>query len=146
MDDVIRTKYPDYWDTYQQVMASYHLSYCNMMITKSEILDQYCTWLFAVLADCEERIDISTYDPQHKRVYGYLAEVLMNVYLRHHHLREKHVVLGQIYEQSPQSKNSWVSLSLRAFVYAIAGRIGLPLPTPQTKRVQHYRKTQEKNE
>ena len=82
MTRVVSELYPEYMETYDAVMGSYNLSYCNMIIAKKSVFDDYCKWLFSILELCEQRCDITNYDTQHKRLYGYLAEVLMNVYLR----------------------------------------------------------------
>lgn len=90
LDEVIRTQFTDYYEEYQRAMNSKNLSYCNMLIAKREIYDAYCEWLFSVLQEVENRCDISQYDAQHKRIYGYFAEVLLNVYVKKHQLKTKY--------------------------------------------------------
>lgn len=87
LDQVIDQFFPDYSSDYSKVMDSCHMSCWNMMIAKREIFDSYCEWLFDVLYRVESICDISQYDTQHKRLYGYLSEVLLNVYVRHQGLR-----------------------------------------------------------
>ena len=53
----------------------------NMFIMKREILDAYCTWLFAVLAELEEKLDISEYSSYDQRVFGFVAERLLDVWI-----------------------------------------------------------------
>ena len=84
---IITEEYPDYNDDLLEVLSSRNMSYCNMFIARKDTYDNYCEWLFSVLKLIEERCDITEYDTQHKRIYGYLAEVLLNVYVRHNKLR-----------------------------------------------------------
>ena len=54
---------------------------CNMLIMNRTEFDAYCCWLFTILAEVEKQTDISWYDDQQKRLYGYLGELLFNVWL-----------------------------------------------------------------
>lgn len=53
----------------------------NMFIMKKEIFDGYCTWLFDILFEVERRVDISGYSAYDKRIFGFLSERLLDVYL-----------------------------------------------------------------
>ena len=53
----------------------------NMFIMKKKEFNQYSEWLFDVLFKVEDRIDISGYSVQDARVFGFLAERLMDVWL-----------------------------------------------------------------
>ncbi|MFM9596958.1 DUF4422 domain-containing protein, partial [Streptomyces scabiei] len=43
--------------------------------------ESYCTFMFGVLNKVENQIDITNYSVQEKRVFGYLSELLMDVWL-----------------------------------------------------------------
>ena len=79
--NVIEEYYPEYKNSLKKVFSRIGISYLNMFIANSSIFDKYSEWLFDVLFKVEERIDISEYDTNHKRVFGYLSEVLLNVYI-----------------------------------------------------------------
>ena len=83
-----------------EIFASEYLSYCNMFIAKREFVNDYCEWLFDVLAKVEGRISLQDYDTQHKRIYGYFAEVLLNVYIHRHAKRCKYCYMLTIQETS----------------------------------------------
>lgn len=53
----------------------------NMFIMCWEDFDKYCTWLFGLLETIEARIDITHYNPVQRRIYGYMGEHLLNVYV-----------------------------------------------------------------
>lgn len=44
-------------------------------------MDRYCEWLFAVLAELEARLDISGYSEYDRRVFGFIGERLMDVWV-----------------------------------------------------------------
>lgn len=53
----------------------------NMFIMKREIFDSYCNWLFDILFHVEKTIDTSAYNAYDSRVFGFLGERLLDVYL-----------------------------------------------------------------
>lgn len=75
---------------YDRVMAGNRLSLYNMLIARREWYDNYCAWLFAVLAHLEPQVDMSGYSPYERRLYGFLGERLLNVYIEHTHAAAHH--------------------------------------------------------
>jgi len=53
----------------------------NMFVMKRPFFDAYCGWLFDVLFELERRLDISSYSPNDARVFGFVAERLLDVWL-----------------------------------------------------------------
>lgn len=80
---IISKKYPAYINDFDVVSNSDTIYICNMFIGKKEIIDQYCQWLFDILFDLEDRVDLSEYSVSEKRIFGYLSERLFNVWLHH---------------------------------------------------------------
>ena len=58
----------------------------NMFYAKKKIIDKYCEWLFNLLFEFEKQIDISEWSKQQQRVFGYLSEFLLNLWIKHEHL------------------------------------------------------------
>ena len=81
---------PEYCDAYHEIMNSYKMSFFNMMIAPKAIYDQYCEWLFSVLFDVEKNIDISKREGNQIRVFGYMSERLLNVWLLYNKLKVKY--------------------------------------------------------
>lgn len=124
LDSVIQEHFPDYWEAYNAVMALQNLSYHNMLIAGKKIYGDYCSWLFSVLKLCEERCNIEDYDVQHKRIYGYLAEVLLNVYLRKHEMNRaevRYVFVEEYYPSEP--KRSFASNHIKEKIIRISNHI-----------------------
>lgn len=64
--------------------------YCyNMMITNKKLFDEYHEWLFQILFKLESVTDISKYNNYNARMYGFVSERLVNVWVHHHHLKVK---------------------------------------------------------
>lgn len=78
---IIAEKYPEYSESFIRVMDRKKLHILNMFVMKKELFDEYCTWLFNILFELENRIDISSYNQYEARVYGFLSERLFNVWL-----------------------------------------------------------------
>lgn len=85
--DVIYKVCPSYIQDFKKIIDSNSAYYCNMFITRRQIFDTYCNWLFPLLSSLEARIDISGYTKEEARVFGYLSEILFNVWLQHGHFR-----------------------------------------------------------
>lgn len=58
-----------------------HLFPYNMFIMRKHSFDNYCSWLFPILSDFESSVDMTGYDNEQKRLFGYVAERLFNVWL-----------------------------------------------------------------
>ena len=78
---VILEKYPEYLKAFDFAMHTILFSTGNMWITRKDIFDRYCEWLFDILFEVEKRIDLSGYNDYQKRVMGFLAERLFRVWL-----------------------------------------------------------------
>ena len=88
---IIEETQREYTGSFRDVMLNNNaLIPCNMFIMTWHDFDEYCKWLFAVLAEAERRIDISHYNPVQMRVFGYMAERLFNVYLHAKEFKLKH--------------------------------------------------------
>ncbi|MBQ7247212.1 MAG: DUF4422 domain-containing protein [Lachnospiraceae bacterium] len=53
----------------------------NMFIMKRKYADAWCEWLFGVLFEVQKRLDISAYSSYDARVFGFLAERLLDVWI-----------------------------------------------------------------
>lgn len=100
MIEVVQTYYPTYSKTLLDVLCCMNLSYCNMFIARKKNIDNYCEWLFDVLSKIEPLIPIEKYDVQHQRIFGYYAEVLLNVYVIHNKWRRKFVYKMDLVEDT----------------------------------------------
>jgi hypothetical protein len=80
-EKIIQEKYPDYSAAFTTVMNRKRLHILNMFVMKWNLFNQYCKFLFDILFELEKRIDISSYNQYEARVFGFLAERLLNVWI-----------------------------------------------------------------
>lgn len=80
--EIVKERYNDYYPQFIKFFyCNNKLAHFNMFIWKYDDFDNYCNWLFSILFEAEKRIDISNYSDVQKRIWGYMAERLLNVYI-----------------------------------------------------------------
>ena len=84
---IIKDKYPEYINSFWMVMNGKYSYNYNMFIGKRNIMDGYCEWLFSILEELENRIDVSSLDSYQARIFGFISERLMAVYMLHHNIK-----------------------------------------------------------
>lgn len=84
--DSINRLYPAYLHDFDKHMKCRRIHIYNMFIMKKSLFDDYCVWLFDILFDLEKNIDIKDYDTYQQRVFGFLSERLLDVWLSHQNL------------------------------------------------------------
>lgn len=83
---ILNERYPDYVPAFDSTLKRTTGHRFNMFVMRSELLDAYCTWLFDVLFELEKRLDISGYSAYDKRVFGFVAERLLDVWIETNHV------------------------------------------------------------
>lgn len=86
VEEILAEKYPDYLADWQWMLNTRSGHICNMFIMRKELFDAYCGWLFDILFEAERRLDIGSYSDKDRRVFGYLAERLLDVWIRKNRL------------------------------------------------------------
>lgn len=75
---------------YEQTLIDYLYGFkdypYNMFVMKRKTFDEYCTFLFAILSECEKLMKPLSYTNSNRRL-GYIAEYLLPIFCLHHHLR-----------------------------------------------------------
>lgn len=84
---ILIAKNPSYLTACNQVLKARKLHLFNMFVMKSTLCEKYCEWLFPILFELESQIDISSYTPYQRRVFGFIAERLFNIWIVHNNLR-----------------------------------------------------------
>lgn len=79
--EIIKEFYPKYVPAWEKVMKRTSGHRFNMFIMRKDILDSYCEWLFDILFKLEDRLDISGYSKNDSRVFGFVAERLLDVWI-----------------------------------------------------------------
>lgn len=91
---------PEYLTEYDAVINGREMYYANMMIASGKLICDYAKWLFEILFDVENNLDMSDYNDYDKRVFGFIAERLVMVWVRCNKLRVAEVPVGLMGEKS----------------------------------------------
>jgi hypothetical protein len=83
---ILEERHPQYLAAYDSVMQKTVGHRFNMFVMKKDKFDSYCQWLFAVLFELERRLDISQYSKNDVRVFGFVSERLLDVWLETNHV------------------------------------------------------------
>ena len=111
LESIIKKKYPEYIASYDYIMKKQNkLSPYNMFIMKKKEFNKYCEWLFDILFEVEKKIKISENTYQ-ARVFGFMSERLLNVYVYHNKLNVKYTTV--IFIGDKKKYNNYVIENLR---------------------------------
>ncbi len=81
LEKTVRRICPSYGSAFNQVVNGKYIYPYNMLIGKCNIFDDYCDWLFPILFECKKHIDLEDRDIYQRRVFGFLSERLMAVWV-----------------------------------------------------------------
>lgn len=110
--EILTEQCPEYAPAFDALMDGHSMSAYNMFVMPRKLFNNYITWLFGILEEAEKRIDISEYDAYNRRLFGFLAERLLNVWVMTRKLRVKHY---PVYMPT----DNWLKESLRTEVKSI---------------------------
>jgi len=79
--EVLSERCPDYLPAYDRQMKLRSGHRFNMFVMRRDYFDAWCAWLFPVLFAVERRLDITGYDLYNARVFGFVAERLLDVWI-----------------------------------------------------------------
>ncbi len=77
----IKKLYPKDFPVFQEAIHQSKYYYGNLMVIGRGLFMEYAKWLFSIFEEAGKEIDVSSYDLYHKRVYGFLSEQLLLVWI-----------------------------------------------------------------
>lgn len=81
LEEVLKKHYPTYVESYNKIFNSRSISLYNMFIMRRKIFLDYSQWLFNILFQLERKIKYKSLGPYQSRVFGFLSERLLNVWI-----------------------------------------------------------------
>ena len=99
-ENIIKELYPEYSIAFNKVMNRTWAHMFNMFVMRKDYFDEYCEWLFTILFELEKRIDISNYTTMEARVFGFISELLLDVWLETKQIRYKEVNVSFMEKQN----------------------------------------------
>ena len=113
---IIEEKYPEYIPFYDKSMKQTTGHRFNMFIMKKELADAYCTWLFDILFELEKRLDISSYSPNDQRVFGFVSERLLDIWLNKNGIKSQDIPYIFL------EKENWITKGANFIIRKIEGK------------------------
>jgi len=86
MKEKLIAMYPGYENSFYSFEKAQKISFFNMAVGNWKFWDDYLNWLFPLLFAIQPMIKL-TGDPYQDRVFGYLSERLINLYVWHNKLK-----------------------------------------------------------
>ena len=86
---ILQERHPEYVPAFDELLDGHALYSYNMFVMDTSRFAAYMEWLFDILDEAERRIDTTGYDAYNQRLFGFLAERLLNVWVRTRKLRVK---------------------------------------------------------
>lgn len=84
---VISEKCPEYLPAFDKMVQKRAVHMFNMLIARADLFDNYTEWLFQILPEIEKRVDISSYTDYEKRIYGFVGEILLDVWIEKNQIK-----------------------------------------------------------
>lgn len=103
MLEVLKEKYPKYYEESLEIFKEKENYGCNMFISEKKLFDKYMEWLFDILLEVEKRIDISK-DNYQKRVFGFMSERLLHLYVNVNKLKVKEYPMIMLHDRIEKKK------------------------------------------
>lgn len=99
-ENIIKEIYPKYSVAFNKVMNRTWAHMFNMFVMRKDYFDEYCEWLFNILFELEKRIDISNYTTMEARVFGFISELLLDVWLETKQIEYKEINVSFMEKQN----------------------------------------------
>ena len=89
--EILSRLFPEYLADFDDVMNRRYMYQGNMFITKRNILNEYCEFLFKLLFELEQQVKdvVTTYSSYNQRIYGFISERLFSVWIEHNKTKYK---------------------------------------------------------
>lgn len=78
---IIKSKYPKEFLYIKKNLYSTKFSMGNIMLCRASFFKKYCEFLFDVIGEAEKKINLAEHDDYQKRIWGFIAERLLNGYV-----------------------------------------------------------------
>lgn len=135
LEEMIKEVCPEYYCSYKKVMyKSNTLIGHNMFIMKWDEFESYCKWVFDILIPLSKIIDPTGYPINQQRVFGYMHELLLAVYVEHKKLKAYRSQITWVENKQSYSRFNKISYRYSAnIVYYLTKTLGRFYPHVITK-------------
>lgn len=78
---IVLEKNPSWIAKYDEIMNRTYGHRFNMFVMRRDLADEWCEWIFDTLFKLENRLDISEYSANDSRVFGFVSERLLDLWV-----------------------------------------------------------------
>lgn len=93
IEKIIKENCQEYIESYITVLKGNTMFANNMFILKWDMFDELMEWLFSILFKFEEEINLDEYKDYQERIFGFLSERLITVWILHNNIKYKELPL-----------------------------------------------------
>ncbi len=98
--EVLQELYPDDYENFKKIIYDNKVYSGNLFVTNEKYFREYAEWLFSIFDLVERRIHVEEYDSYHKRVFGFLSEQLLYVWVKGRDLKICELPVGLTQEKA----------------------------------------------
>ena len=98
--EVLKELYPEDFPVFEEVIMGTRVYSGNMFVISRQLFVEYANWLFSIFDVVEKRINPDSYDAYHRRVYGFLSEQLLYVWVKSKELKIFEAPVGLTQEKA----------------------------------------------
>lgn len=118
LESIVHEFSPEYDEAYRSVIySSNKMIGHNMFIMSWVNFDEYCNWVFTILFELEKKIDPTNYPINQIRVFGYMHELLLAVFIEKKKLRKYYSQITWLTDDSKGFKFNNIFYKLLATFY-----------------------------
>lgn len=90
---ILTDHYPQYLNSYKTLLEGNRLFANNMFVLRWETFNELMQWLFAILFKFEEKSDLKDYSGYQERIFGFLSERLITLWIIYNNIKYKELPL-----------------------------------------------------
>lgn len=80
LESILKEKYPEYLNAFYKFLNGKRIYANNMFILKDKEYQEFMVWWFDMLFEFEKRTNLNNYTDYQKRILGFMAERLLNIW------------------------------------------------------------------
>lgn len=82
---IVKQAYPEIYHDMKEYMEGKYFYGFNTFVFRRDLFHEMCSFEFDVLSKLEKKVDISQYNQQLSRIYGFMGEILFSSFVYHIH-------------------------------------------------------------
>lgn len=92
---IVEERYPEFYKDMRAYLDGKYFYGFNTFVMRRDLYCELCAMEFSVLAELEQRVDLTHYNQQLSRIYGFMGEILFSSYIYHKKKRNPALRIGE---------------------------------------------------